>query len=472
MILQKGLSFFLLPIYTYYLSPSDYGILGVVTSVSSFLSVLITLGVTGAATRFYYLNDDAEYRKKMFGTVSLVIICNTLLFGSLFIVGHSFIIDPIIGTIPFYPYVLIALLTVIVTPLYTFFQDYLVTSQNGVRYGVNSMSFFLLNVLLILVSLCYFKLGVIGVLLANLLTSIIFFIYVIIAFLPKITMRLDKSILKQSLKYSLPLVPHSLANWSNGTIDKLLVNGLKSQTDAGLYNLGQQYGTVMNSIAVGLNQAYTPWFYEKVNNGNEGYKVIRNVSEASVWFLALIGLVLAIFSKEVLGIMVHNPAYADVWKIIPCIVFAYVFQSLYFFFVNVLFLKDTKFVFIITITSVVFNVILNLLLIPYFGFLGCGIACLFTYFSKSVLALVLSILKNKEIQYRWISMYFAALLALCCSFVPALIEHRCGLFGFLLKLSICCIFSTFVLYKYKDSIKPFLNKLKRHNNCINDAEES
>lgn len=462
MIIQKGLSFFLLPVYTYYLSPSDYGILGVVTSISSFLSVLMTLGVSGAATRFYYLNDDATYRKKLFGTVSLVIICNILLFGSLFIGGHHFFIDPVIGSISFYPYIMIGLLTVIVTPFFSFYQDYLITSQNGVMYGINSMSFFILNVVLILICLCYLNLGVMGVLLANLITSFVFFIYVIIVFLPQIIMRIDKTILRQSLKYSLPLVPHSLANWSNGTIDKLLVNGIKSQSDAGLYNLGQQYGSVMNSVAVGINQAYTPWFYDKVNSGITGYKIIKKTGEGSAWLVALVGLILAIFSKELLGIMVHNPAYADVWRIVPCIVFAYVFQSLYFFFVNVLFLKDTKYIFFITIASVILNVVLNLLLIPTYGFMGCAIVCLFTYFSKSIFALVLSIMRNKDIRYRWISMYCAAFLALSCSFVSVLIENVGLLCSIMLKLSICCMFAVFVIIKFKVSLRPLFKKL--HNN--------
>ena len=52
MILQKGISFFVMPLYTAFLNPSDYGILGVVSSVSSLMAVFITLGLEAAAASF------------------------------------------------------------------------------------------------------------------------------------------------------------------------------------------------------------------------------------------------------------------------------------------------------------------------------------------------------------------------------------------------------------------------------------
>ena len=79
--------------------------------------------------------------------------------------------------------------------------------------------------ILTVLSLTVFDLGVFGVLLSQLITSVVFFVYVIITFLRKQSLKLEHPILKECFKYSLPLLPHNLANWSNGTLDKLLVNG-------------------------------------------------------------------------------------------------------------------------------------------------------------------------------------------------------------------------------------------------------
>ena len=458
-VLQKGISFFLLPVYTAFLSPGDYGVIGVVGSVSAFLSVLLTLGIGGAMSRFYYKSSDDEYRRNLYGTIAIVIFGNCTFWGTLFILGHTVLVDPFIGKISFYPYVFIGLLNSIFTPIYLFYQNYLQTSQQAEKYGVISILFFLLNISLILISLCVLHWGVLGVLLANLTTSIVFFLYVLITFLPKLILKFNNQIFKGWAKYTLPLLPHSLANWSNGMLDRLLVNGIKSQVDAGLYNLGQQYGSVVSSIALGINQAYVPWFFERISNGRDGRKDIRLLGEVASWGISLIGLVLAIFAKEILGVMIHNPAYSQVWTIIPCIVFAYVFQSLYYFFVNVLFIKDTKYVFIITMLTVAINIGLNLLLIPRYGFMGCAGACVVTYFVKSIIALIASHLCNKEISFNWISMYLSSLFAFAISLTPLWMSNISMMNALIIKTLLCFSFFLYVLIRYRTRIYMIFNQI-------------
>lgn len=450
MVLQKGISFFLMPLYTAFLSPADYGILGVVSSISSFLAVFISLGLETAAARFYYKNNkDEVFAKKVYGNVALVILANSLLWGSMFIGGHKWIVDPIVGDIEFFPYVLIGILNVIVTPMYLLYQSYLQTRQDAAHYGINSLLCFILQVTLTVLSLTVFKLGVLGVLISQLVTALVFFIYVIVVFLRKQTLVIERPILKDCFKYSLPLLPHTLANWSNGTLDKLLVNGIRSQSDAGMYNVGQQYGSVMSIVANAVNNAYVPWFYEKVNEGKHGLKRIVQTAYASICLVSLIAIALSLFAKEIFGIMISNPEYDGVWKIIPCIVFAYVFQSIYFFFVNVLFLKDTQVIFTITMTSVAVNIGLNLLLIPEWGFVGGAVACLITYFTKSVMALIVSTVKNKDIRFNWFLMYVTAFIALAISLSSILFEFDSFWITFGVKVLLLVVFALIVAIRYK-----------------------
>lgn len=399
LILQKGISFFLLPLYTLYLQPNDYGILGVASSMGSFVSIFITLSLGAASNRFYYLhNKDENYSRKLFGTVVSIVAINSILIGGLFIGLHKWLVDPFIGNINFYPYILLGLANVIVTPLYLYFQEYLQARQEGVKYGINSMCFFLLQVALTILLLVVFDKGVIGVLWAQLSTQIIFFFYAAFVFTRKLDIGIDKSIAKDCFAYSLPLVPHALANWSNGTIDRLLVNGLKSETDAGLYNLGQQYSSVLNLFANAINQAYCPWFYDKINDKENGIQSIRRVSELSICVLSFTAIAMSLFSREILDIMVSNPAYDEVWKMIPLLVCGYLFHGLYFFFVNILFVNDTKVVFMVTISTIFVNVGLNVLLIPLYGCMGSAIAFFATYVFQSFLAFIISRIRNKTIR--------------------------------------------------------------------------
>lgn len=461
MVLQKGIGFFMLPLYTTYLSPTDYGIQAVVTSVSSFLSVFVTLGLDAAAQRFYYKYKAGETEvKKIYGTVAVAIMLNAILLGVMFIAGHKFLIDPIAGEISFYPYVLLGIMYVIVNPVYLLYQSYLQASQNGVAYGINSIANTLLYIGLVILFLVKFNMGVLGVLLTQLIVAVVFFVYVSVRFLIKLKMRWNKPIMNEAFKYSLPLLPHTLANWSNGTIDKLLVNDIRSTADTGIYGLGQQYAGVMSITANAINQAYVPWFYQKADAGD--LHSVRKVSNAMVAAICMIAMILSVFSREVLDLMISNPQYDGAYVIIPYLVFAFVFQAIYFFFVNVLFLKNTGVIFVITVSSVVFNVLLNLLLIPRLGIMGAAIACMVTYFLKSVFALIISRMKNKDISFAWLKMYLLAF----SSFVVTLFslrysEHLFVWQSLLVKMGVVTGLMGVLIYIFRADIKLAINQLKK-----------
>ena len=203
-LLQKGIGFFLLPLYTAFLTPDDYGIVNVVTSVSSFLSVLIMMSLTGAATRFHYRNTDENYRKVLWGTITTIVIISSLGWGAVFFTFHKFLVDPFIGEVEFFPYAVIGLANVIITPLYLLFQSSLQARQEALHYSINTFSNFIVHLGLAVLLIAVFKLGAVGMLLANVITSLLFFIYVLISYIPKIKMGIDKPIAKKALKYSLP----------------------------------------------------------------------------------------------------------------------------------------------------------------------------------------------------------------------------------------------------------------------------
>lgn len=452
-ILQKCVSFFLLPLYTTYLTPADYGITGVVTSFSSLLAIFTTLGLDSACSRFYYkYGGNPDYSRRLFGSISYVILINSIVFGGLFLLAHKWIVDPLVGEIDFYPYVLLGLLNVMVTPLYLLFQGYLQTIQDGKTFGVNAMLNFLLQVGLTILLVAVFKMGALGVLLAMLITSVVFFIYVLFAFLRHQYFGIDKNVVKESFRYSLPLLPHILANWSNSTIDKLLLNGIRSESDAGLYNLGSQYSSVATTMSIAINNAYVPWFFEKCNDLKNNIPLIRKMSEMITWVVCFICVGMALLSQEVLDLMIANPAYDGVWKVIPFLICGTIYGAIYFFYVNVLFLKDTGYIFIITVSTIVVNIGLNIWLIPLVGFIGCGIAFMVTFFMKSVFAVIISMWKNKEIRFRTGYLYAIGFIssALCVS--ALLFEYLNTWQALGIKGVVLALFAFFIYLTYRNEI--------------------
>lgn len=402
-MLQKAIMFFLLPLYTVFLTPEDFGVLNVVISVSSLLSVFFLLSLNSAAARFHYIHlDDKHQIKKIWGTLTSFVILNSILLGAVFIVLHKYLLTPFVKGIDFYPFLFLGILNTIVTPLYLFFQQYLQTQQNGVRYGINMTLNFLLNIGLVILFVVVFKKGVVGILLANLITSIVFFIYVLFAFVPRLSVGLKENILKPAFRYSLPLVPHSLSGWLMAMVDRIFVNNMTGTSEAGVYSVGYQFGNILNVLTFAVNQAYVPWFFEREKKGEIQQAV--KVAELLILVYCFVALGISLFATEALKIMVTND-FQSAWRFIPFISFAYVFSGLYCFYVNVLFLKHTKWVPIITFSSAMVGLALNFLLIPKIGSIGASISCLISLFISSILAFLFS-LRAEKIRFNNFYMFF------------------------------------------------------------------
>ena len=461
-ILQRGISFFLLPLYTAFLTPADYGVMNIVTTVTSLLSLFFLLGLTGAASRFYFQHkDDEQYIKELWGTILTFVIINSIILGSIFMLFHKYLIDPIVGNIPFYPYFILGIATTIVSPLYLFFQNYLQTKQQGIKYGINLLSNFLIQTGLIILFVAGFKMGVLGVLLAQLITAFLFFIYVLIAFVPKVKLGINRAILKPAFKYSLPLVPHLLAGWSTGLIDRLLINGMKNESETGLYSVGNQFGSVTSSLTNAVNMAYSPWFMESYEA--KRFNDITKAGSAVILLYCSVAFLISLFCPEVLKIMVTEQ-FRSVWNIIPLLSFACVLNGLYFLFVNTLFLQKTKYIFVITLTSLLVNLGLNLLLIPKFSYVGSAIACFVAYLMKSFVAMILSRREVKEINFVPIRLYTIIFLFFSVTFLNFFTKDFNILIAIILKLFVTGVLFFVFWLKYKYTILGFVNDIKNRKN--------
>jgi O-antigen/teichoic acid export membrane protein len=451
-VLQKAISFFLLPVYTAFLTPEEFGVLNVILTISAFLSVLFLLSLQSAATRFHYDNlGDETGIKKIWGTLTTFAVANTVILGSLFLLLHRFLLDPFAEGIDFFPFVFLGILNTVLSPLYVFFQSYLQAKQQGVSYGINMMANFILNLGLVILFVVGLKMGVLGILLANLITAAIFLIYVIIAFVPKILIKLDRSVLKSAFGYSMPLVPHSLSAWFTMMVDRILVNNIVGKAETGIYSVGYQFGNIVNVFTSAVNQAYVPWFFEKEKMGAQGNTLIINVAELLTVVYCFIAFGLALFSKEILSFMVTEK-FRDAWKVIPLVSFAYVFNGLYFFFINILFINKTKLVPIVTLSSASISVLLNLILIPVYGGIGAGISCLVSIFFASVFSLILAIYNNKQIQFNWKKMFIIVFFFMIVSGMVYLKLPGSLFFIFSLKIFVFVLLISLFFFHYKSEV--------------------
>lgn len=307
----------------------------------------------------------------------------------------------------------------------------------------------MLGVGLTLLFVVVFELKATGVLLSAALTNFVFLGYTFVVFVPEIRLTMNKKMLVRSLRYSFPLLPHTLSGWIMTMIDRFFLNNLRTTATVGIYHIGFQFGNIINIVTTSVNQAFVPWLFESLQI--EKSENIIKFAEIVLILYGFCAMCLSLFGREILSLMVST-SFRDGWKVIPFISFAYVCSGLYYFFVAPLFYntKGTKFVSIATFIAAFTNVILNAWLIPHYGMLGASITSLFSSFFLSIMVLMLSY-KIEYVAYNWGKMYVSTF----GFFMLALVGFLPIQYGYLLclKTAIFFLMTWVIYYFYQDDIE-------------------
>jgi O-antigen/teichoic acid export membrane protein len=448
-VLKSGIGIFVLPIYSLYLSVADYGVVSIVNSIVQVLSILVILSMGGGGMRFHYeYKDSPEIQKRLWGTIFYFVSLNALIL--LLITGffHEYLLAPFVKNIPFYPYLLVGLISCFFQAGYQIHQSYFKAHQKGTYSGLLDIGHFVINISVSLLLVIAFNQKALGVIIGLASANTVFGIFSFYYFRHSVV--LDKPLLKQSLLYSLPLLPHALAGWSMTLIDRLFLNGMTNISEVGIYSTAFQIANIIHMFMVALNQAYSPWFFEKTTEGEEGKKRIRDFSELFVLVFSLIGLVLSLFSPELLRLTVTK-SFQAAWNVVPFLVFAFVSRSIYYMVVGPVFLKKVALVPLITFSGAVLNIMLNIPLINLYGRMGAAGASCITMFVTSIIALLLS-KKVDDFKYPWIRMYIYVITGFAMS-LTVFLSVFSDFTLLLIKIAVVIILTAAVYQWYGTRIK-------------------
>ena len=386
-VLLKGLSFFLLPLYTRYLTPSDYGVIAVTTMVSVVLSILYPLGLHGALARLYFRAHDEAERRENSGTIWVAMI---LLAGGMTVLldrlGGNFF-PLIFREVPFAPYVRLSVWTAFFGTFGLLPLNLLQIQERPGLYVIATAASTLLTIGLIIQLVVFQKLGAYGYLLGALVANIVMAVPYVVLAVRYIKITIRWSVLSFALAYSLPLVPHGLAAWVLELSDRAILERFVSLGELGIYSLGYQLGTLMSIVATAINNAWVPFLFKTDSQQGEAAKErLARLVTYYVFFLCWIALGLSLLSKEMIALMTAL-AFHTADRVMPWIVWGWFFGGLYYVPINFMFVREkTGLIPVVTVVSGVANVGLNLLLVPRYGMMAAAWTTFLSYGLMMILA--------------------------------------------------------------------------------------
>ena len=276
--------------------------------------------------------------------------------------------------VPFMPYGALALAIAFVgSGDYVPSILYRSTQQPGRFLAFNLSGFALTSALSL--ALVASGLGAAGALLGQLLGgAVMLVVAIVIAARLRGPMWLPQSI-EPALRFSVPIVPHQVAQWTMRLSDRWLLGLLLTLPTTqrleaiGAYSVGYQLGSVMTIVSASFNAAWTPYLY-RVGDTDRGPRIFRNVTTITLAGFFWIALGLSALAPEIVAV-IANPGYAVAAQVLPVVAFGAACQAVYTMLVGIIFLRRrTKQLPLITMVSAVANVVLNVLLIPIYGVMG------------------------------------------------------------------------------------------------------
>jgi O-antigen/teichoic acid export membrane protein len=186
---------------------------------------------------------------------------------------------------------------------------------------------------------------------------------------------------KQALKFGLPLIPHSLANWIKSSADRLILIGLVGATATGIYSAAYQIGLVVSIIVASFNKAWTPYIYRTLSSSPTYEKKRLLVRKIYLYFLSVLILAIAfpIIIKPLISIFIGEQ-YTEATDYIGYFSLSFAFNGMYLSVVTFIFFteKTALLTYISTTTSLIHIVILYYL-INANGAIGAAQAGVITY---------------------------------------------------------------------------------------------
>ena len=422
-IVGRFLNYLLVPVYTIAL-PASSGGYGVVTNIYAWGALMLVLLTCGMETGFFrFANKGQDDPMRVYSTTLLSVSIGSVVFV---VLGLLFL-EPIAGWLEYgeHPwYIGMMMIVVAMDAIQSIPFAYLRYKKRPIKFAALKLLFIFLNIALNLFYYVVLKGNDVGyAFLFNLVCTSV----VMLCMIPELrgfTYVLDRELLKRMLRYSLPLVILGVAGILNQVADKIIFpfvypDEAEATVQLGIYGAASKIAMIMAMFTQAFRFAYEPFVFGK-SKEKDSREMYAQAMKFFIIFTLLAFLAVMFYLDILRHIIGHD--YWDGLRVVPIVMAAEIFMGIYF---NLSFwyklIDETRWGAYFSLTGCTILILMNIFLIPKYGYIACawagftgyGVAMLLSYFVGQ---------KKYPIQYdlKAIGMYvlLAAVLYLAAEYVP------------------------------------------------------
>lgn len=379
-VIQKGIGVITTPIFTRLMTTDQYGIYTVYQSWRDILSILITFGMASSVYMKKMVDlDTQEEKNKLTCSLQGLATLTTIIGLAIYLLFRDFwnqllhlptlavlcIFVSVLFTTAFdfwaararvnYKYralVIVTLLVAVLKPVTAIIAMSRVTETAHARiYSVTGIEV-----------LCFFAIYVIN--------------------FASRERPYNGKYWKYAMLFVLPLIPHFLSQRILSQSDRIMIESMIGESEAGIYGLANSIGWILSIVVTSIDGVMAPWAYSNIKSNNYGQ--IRKISLYTIIGMAFISTGFIIVAPEVVSIFAPAEYHEAIWTLPPLIISTYLMLVYFYFIYFEYYFEETKKIMIATVSSAALNIALNFYCIRAFGYIAAGYTTLVCYIAYTL----------------------------------------------------------------------------------------
>ena len=398
-LVSRILAVLLLPLYTRYLSPSDYGKVETLIALTTVIGIVLRMGIHSAFFRFYFDSKEPSDRVRVVRTSFwfTMAMATAGLAGGLLLSAP--LADALFGSSDDAELVMAAFVGLWAGMNYEQLTSLFRVEERSVAFVSASIANIFLTIGATLLLVVVFEKGPIGVIVGNFTGTLIVYAVLVGYRREQLGLEFDRGLLREMNRFGIPLIPTALFLWVTNFSDRLFLVQLSDTTEVGLYSVGVRIASAMVLLLTAFRLAW-PAFAFSIEDDREAKRTYAFVLTYLVALTTWVATGLALLSPWIVS-WIAAPDFAESSRVVGPLAFSTVAFAAYIVVaIGVGRAKRTQFNWVVTGAAAAVNIGLNLLLIPDYGMMGAAIATVAAY-STMFVGMVWWSQKIYPVPYQW-----------------------------------------------------------------------
>jgi O-antigen/teichoic acid export membrane protein len=414
-LVARMLAVLLLPLYTRYLTASDYGAIETLIALIAVLTVLLRLGTADAFLRYYFVPSEPKDRLVVVRTAFWFTMTSAtigLVLGEIFAGEIS---NLFFGSTDRIDLVRAAFVALWAQMNYMQLTSLFRVEERSVSFAIASVANVLITIATTVLLVVVFEEGPLGVIVGNFTGTLIVYFALVAYRREQLGLQFDFALFRRMEHFGLPLVPSALALWAVNFSNRFFLVKIAGQSETGLYSIGVRVASVVVFLLMAFRTAW-PAFAYSIEDDREAKRTYPFVLTYLMLVCSWLSLGLGVLAPWIVRVLA-TPQFYDGAQVVPLLAFATTaFAGYVVVVIGVGRVRQTQFNWIVTGVGAIVSVGLCAALIPSYGQMGAAVATVAAY-CVMFAGMVWNAQRRFPVPYQWRRVFTAVGAAVALTIV-------------------------------------------------------